>query len=994
MRQLMLFAPVLQASASGLRDNPIAADEIIYLDGDAWTATMISGGRCDFKADTDFDVGTDGPHFPVADKEECCDACFTNTNDCAAAVFNDGECWLKSGDQVTRPATKSGRMACIKRVGERAGLTIPGKVPGDLISDLYAAGQIGNPYYELNWLNSSVWDKYAWTYSTTFQADAESLLVFDGIKMGAKIKVNGIELGEATDQFLRYTFPLSQPDLLQKGANRLDVTFVGSALQCHGRWMACTGGWDWAPFTNTIQEDAQTFTKGIWKSVYIAKVGQAAIEHFVPHVFYKGADEHPISPLEDGKHSGFELRARVHLTAATAITGTLTITGAWGVTKNLEVDLQAGGGNVTVSIDVQAADVKLWWPFGLGAQHLYNVTASFSSASSAVKATRRIGFRHVALVTGNDTDPGYVAKAVTEEGSDSHGILFRVNGAAIMTKGANMIPMEELEGWMDADAHRVLVQNSIDANMNTLRVWGGGIFLPDAWYDACDELGVLVYHDMMYAQQGHAPAGSRLEELEIRHNVRRLSHHASIMVWDGCNECQVIMHTETEIYATFVMTVVADEDSSRAVWPSCPAIGWSTGVHKLTGMPNGNALTTPDDGRHFDTHGPYRGGSGFPAVNGNPKLNLFDANVPLNITPEDTGLRFESVFASEFGATVMSSFESMAPTLAPEHWALHAGQPADTCSGGFDKECEGPNVMAQRNYPCDSFVFVYFGQTGQDLNATGELNFKQQLYQCMIGQALELKQTIETRLSQNTFGILIWQLNEIWPTGGWGSIEYGNPNFPGQVIGGRWKPLHYWYRNSLFADVMATCGKDGRCFVRNDSPWAFEGKLILRSTSFADAQVSTILEQSLSLPAGAGVLQWFQSDEVAALTGFESAVEAVVTNTAGEMVSSNVIALATPEHMQLSKANVAVSASMEDGAIVASLTTDAVAMYVTLTTLAHGRFEDNAFLLLPPGRKVKFLPASPSPHSSTEDVFKSFKHSLRVEDVSLYQQTAAGELIV
>merc|ERR1719265_1162287 len=102
----------------------------------------------------------------------------------------------------------------------------------------------------------------------------------------------------------------------------------------------------------------------------------------------------------------------------------------------------------------------------------------------------------------------------------------------------------------------------------------------------------------------------------------------------------------------------------------------------------------------------------------------------------------------------------------------------------------------------------------------------------MIGQALEIKQNIETRLSQNTFRIIVWQYNEIWPTGGWGSIEYGNPNFPGQVIGGRWKPLQYWYRGSLFTDVMATCGKGGQFYIRNDRPQAFQGKLILRATSF------------------------------------------------------------------------------------------------------------------------------------------------------------------
>merc|ERR1712151_385605 len=103
--------------------------------------------------------------------------------------------------------------------------------------------------------------------------------------------------------------------------------------------------------------------------------------------------------------------------------------------------------------------------------------------------------------------------------------------------------------------------------------------------------------------------------------------------------------------------------------------------------------------------------------------------------------------------------------------------------------------MAQRNYPCDNFIYVYFGKEGQNFNVTGEMNFKK-------------------RMSQNTFGIIVWQYNEIWPTGGWGSIEYGNPHFPGQVIGGRWKPLQYWYRKSLFTDIVSTCGQDGWCYVR------------------------------------------------------------------------------------------------------------------------------------------------------------------------------------
>lgn len=455
--------------------------------------------------------------------------------------------------------------------------------------------------------------------------------------------------------------------------------------------------------------------------------------------------------------------------------------------------------------------MKLWWPSGAGEQHLYNITATFAPTGGLpVSTKRRLGFRFFALVTGNDTDPSYVEKAAREEGSGNHGMYWRVNGAIIASKGANMIPMEEMEGWMASAAHVALVKNAMEGRFNTLRVWGGGMFLPDIWYDTCDELGILVYHDMQYAQEGHSPAATTVQELELRHQIRRLSHHASIVIWDGCNECQVIMHTPTSIYATFVLTVVAEEDASRAVWPSCPAKGWVTGVHKLTAMPNGNSLTTVVSGRTIEVHGPYQHGTGFPAMNGASELELFDPLIPLRLSSDvNVGPQFQNIFASEFGAVVMSSFESMSATLLPEHWGLHAGQPWDRCTSGFAHECKGNNVMAQRNYPCDSLIYVYFGQEGQDLNATGEQAFKKQLYQCMISQALNIKQHIELWLSENTLGVITWQFNEIWPTGGWGSIEYGNPNMPGQVIGGRWKPLQYWYATQFLQMFMPLAGRLG-----------------------------------------------------------------------------------------------------------------------------------------------------------------------------------------
>lgn len=211
----------------------------------------------------------------------------------------------------------------------------------------------------------------------------------------------------------------------------------------------------------------------------------------------------------------------------------------------------------------------------------------------------------------------------------------QVNGRALYSRGANMVPMEELEGRMSGTAHRILVRSSADAGMNTLRVWGGGIFYPREFYDACDEYGVLVYHDMQYASTGggvHGPVASAEQESELRHQIRRLSHHPAIVLWDGANEVVVgptqrcphptptdpggvcptwyggppgqtcdpngppVCASSSYVFATFVMTVVSQEDLSRVVWPSSPAAGWLTGVNTLWQTPNGRTNLTTHGG--------------------------------------------------------------------------------------------------------------------------------------------------------------------------------------------------------------------------------------------------------------------------------------------------------------------------------------------------------------------------------------------------------------
>lgn len=296
--------------------------------------------------------------------------------------------------------------------------------------------------------------------------------------MGASIRVNGKEIGQIADQYRRYTYRLAG----LKATNTLEVVFDPS-IMCGGRWMACTGGWDWAPYTNTAQARIPTFSKGIWKHVYIADVLHAAITHIVPQIKYAG--EYPTTRLVDGSHGGFDVDVRLHIWAPTTTLADVGITGSWTKTgKTKQVQIPAGDSSVTLSMKASAADIKLWWPAGSGAQPLYNITATLSShGGEALSGTRRVGFRMFALVTGNDTNPEYVKAHASTDGTDDMGMLWRVNGAVIWSKGANQIPMEELEGRMSADAHVQMVKMAVAGGMNTLRVWGGGtpcyyLFMP------------------------------------------------------------------------------------------------------------------------------------------------------------------------------------------------------------------------------------------------------------------------------------------------------------------------------------------------------------------------------------------------------------------------------------------------------------------------------------------------------------------------------------
>lgn len=909
-------------------------------------------------------------------------------------------------------------------------LTIPAAVPGDIITDLQLAGVIGDPYFELTFLdNKTLWQNAnSWVFSTNIslpppgaEPGATLLLVFDGIKMGARISLNGIALGNATNQFVRYIFPLLPAAINPGATNQIDVAF-DSSLSLAGRFMACSGGWDWAPtsqlsLNDTVFGVAETFSLGIWKSVYVAAVAPAsiAVTAVVPLTTYLGA--YPVGALVDGAHAGFTVNVTTHVWAPEGgASGTLSVSGAWGAFATSTVtQLPAGDSTITLSLAAPASKVLLWWPNGMGQQPLYTINVSWTDGvHTAVSASRQLGFRVAALVTVNDTNATVVQESTGANGSGAgFGMFFRINGAAIYARGGNLVPMEELEGRLDAVAYTTLVNSAADANMNMFRIWGGGIYPPDVLYDACDARGILIYHDLQFAR-GNLPqplpaAATQSILAEVSHQVRRLSHHPSVVLYDSNNEDVVEPTGPTALYSTLIMTAVAAEDYSRIVWPNSPSAGWQSGVDRLYGTPNGQPLVAFGGGHDYlagqEWHRFYQAGVGawnWSTIMVDPwsQAHTFDPGLPPSyLSPGPAGVGFPSSFVSEFGSASMSSFESMSGTLSPGSWGLHGGNVPVNCTkepGAFDNNCTGRNAMAQRNWACDNIVWSYFGTAY--LNASGEEGFKGGLFQCMIAAALNMQTVVESHRSSNFYGTLEWQLNEIWPTGGWGSLEYGSSTSPGSLKGGRWKPMHYWFRNHMFADVMSACGYLGRsrnfiCFVSNARSGAtFSGVLALKTVDLLSGVTASWASLPVTVTAGPGALTWLYPNATLPNTTTTLLVASLVENgTNGTVFDEHVVHLTAPVNLAAPRATL--SAVVEgqpnpDGSVDILVSTNVVALFVTLTAAAPGRFSDNAFLLLPTKpQTIQWVPFVPG--NSTAD-WVLLKSTLRIEDHSAYA-TVAGE---
>lgn len=617
-------------------------------------------------------------------------------------------------------------------------------VPGSVYADLMADGTMPDPFWRENELDAFERMKKDYVYQRTFTvteaqlAHAHVELVCEGLDTLAHVSLNGREIAFANNMHITWVWDVKEQ--LHAGENTLEIRFDSPILYCakkaeeapgwessdatpgfrHLRKAHCMFGWDWGPRL----PDA-----GIWRPIFLRTWDTARLENAL---------------MLQAHHDGV-----VDVTIRPEIAGE----SAWSA------EITAPDGEVIIIPETTAAEQvitiehpQLWWPNGLGKQPLYRVTVRLATGDTR---TWRIGLRTMTVSREKD-----------EWGEE---FCHVVNGVKVFAMGADYIPEDNILARVTPERTRHLLEDCKAANFNAIRVWGGGYYPDDAFYDICDELGLLVWQDLMYACAFYdlTPDFERSIRAETHQNVARLRHHASLALICGNNEMEMFMagansalinHRTWEFVPTYphhitdyvkmfeyILPAIVKETAPQTYcWPASPSSG-------------GN-FDAPNDENRGDNH----------------YWDVWHGEKPFT-----EYRKFFFRYASEFGFQSFPCLKSVKQFTLPDDRNI------------FSRVME----RHQRNQAANGKILSYLSQTFRYPNSFDDL-----LYTSQLMQAEAIRYGVEhwRRNRGRCMGAIIWQLNDIWPVASWASIDYY----------GRWKALHYAAKR-FFAPVMISAEEEG-----------------------------------------------------------------------------------------------------------------------------------------------------------------------------------------
>lgn len=650
------------------------------------------------------------------------------------------------------------------------GMSIPATVPGDVHQDLIRAGIVKNPHHGLNEFETQWIGRCEWEYSTTFHVEMKHELneiVFEGVDTVSAVYLNDVKILDTRDMHVTYCVEVS--DILVLGENKLQVLFVAQEDWADeqenllGRYpnaysdptnqirkMACNYGWDWGP---------TLVTAGIWKQVYLRQFDvRFDAPRIIPHV-EKGQAKLLIGGRVVGASANLELR----------VWQDLELIGSRAIDTNFEFVLDVN-------------EVELWYPRGYGEQRLYDIRVELVNSSGVV-------------VDVVDKTVGYRSAEIVSE-SDEFGTNFeiRVNGKRIWVRGANWIPNNTSIAIVDSESYEKSISDALDANMNLLRVWGGGIFEKDEFYEICDRLGILVWQDFLFACASYPEDNDNSELImaEARDAIPRLSSHPALVVWNGSNEniwgyfdwgWQEDLGDRKwglGYYTDLIPALLAELDPTRPYQPSSP---WS-----------GTMNIHPNDPNHGTAH-------------------LWE---PWNRQDYVTYLDSVPRFVTEYGYQSPAAYSTLASAVGDDElWEDSVGMRA------HQKALDGKKKLRR----------------GIDLRFPNPENFNDWHYLTQLEQARALALGINHLRSNHSIssGSVIWQLNDCWPANSWAIVD---------VYGHR-KPAWHAVRKCYEDRILAFKYSDSHQWISvvNDSQVTWNGVLTISRFDMSGEEQATLSYQ-------------------------------------------------------------------------------------------------------------------------------------------------------
>ncbi len=648
---------------------------------------------------------------------------------------------------------------------------MPASTPGCVHLDLLRNGEIEDPFAgdnerRLQWIEEEDWD-YRCVFSASGPFQEKQFLVAEGLDTLTEVLINGHRLGRTENMFVAHRWRVDRH--LRDGANEIRIRFespmkairrvrrshrpfdcqdpVGGCTRI--RKQQCSFGWDWGP---------RFATCGIWKPIHL-QGDEAEVPPFRIVTAFDGPD------------------------AVLSLEFSSPVPDRWAWEVEHDGKCLASGG----AEPLRLRKAKRWWPRGEGEQPLHLVRVhTWDRAGRRAETTRRIGLRDIQL--RQEPDAG------------GRSFEFVVNGRRLFAKGANWIPAHAFVAPLKREDYEPLLRSAVDAHMNILRVWGGGIYEHDAFYDLCDELGLLVWQDFMFActlYPGDKPF-LRSVQVEAVQQIRRLRHHPCLALWCGNNEIEIIPQNQAlmkrhapyrraydALFSGVLPEAVRAESPDIAYHRSSPLGSQTEGVPHAAPRQWGDA-------HNWD---------------------VFHSKAPLE-TYEASLHRF----VSEFGMQALPSPEIVRTflgegriDLSEEAMENHQKHPAGN-------EVILDYVLRRYRFPRDYAGLAYLSQ---------------------LNQAEAMRVAIEhfRRHTPHTMGAIYWQFNDCWPTASWSGLEFG----------GRWRALHHEIRR-LFAPVLL-CPKIGGRVTRG------KGNLPVREPGSAE------LWMACDAAGGtAGRLEWVLRD--------------------------------------------------------------------------------------------------------------------------------------